>query len=194
VLWQSQPVAAHRHVLHHELHLGRAEIVVDRQTIHQLELIALPVFHGRRVERDTGHAVLGGHGLEHHLQVHVLEAAPQTSMHEIIASVLLLSGVGLTYGMAGAVNLVSVVLGPEKFSVYTVEGGALVVCNPIAVRSAWFGQNDAPSILFLVRSFALFSRGRYGWSAAAMGASPARDRDDRSCGKCPSGAIAGATA
>jgi Glycosyltransferase family 87 len=48
--------------------------------------------------------------------------------------------------------------------------GAVVVCNPIAVRSSWFGQNDAPSILFLVLSFALLTRGRYGWSAASMGA------------------------
>jgi uncharacterized membrane protein len=47
--------------------------------------------------------------------------------------------------------------------------GALVACNPIAVRSAWFGQNDAPSILLLILSFALFTRGRYAWSAASLG-------------------------
>jgi len=35
--------------------------------------------------------------------------------------------------MAGAVNLVSVVLGPEKFSVYTVEGGALT----LALKRGW---------------------------------------------------------
>ena len=33
--------------------------------------------------------------------------------------------------------------------------GAVLVCNPIAVRSAWFGQNDAPSLLLLVLAFAL---------------------------------------
>jgi hypothetical protein len=47
--------------------------------------------------------------------------------------------------------------------------GALLVCNPIAVRSAWFGQNDAPSLLLLVLAFALASRRRYGWAAATLG-------------------------
>ena len=46
--------------------------------------------------------------------------------------------------------------------------GALLVCNPIAVRSAWFGQNDAPSLLLLVLAFALVSRRRYGWAAASL--------------------------
>ena len=45
--------------------------------------------------------------------------------------------------------------------------GALLVCNPIAVRSAWFGQNDAPSLLLLVLAFALVTRRRFGWAAAA---------------------------
>jgi hypothetical protein len=47
--------------------------------------------------------------------------------------------------------------------------GALLVCNPIAVRSAWFGQNDAPSLLLLVLAFALASRRRFGWAAATLG-------------------------
>src|SRR5918999_2285070 len=47
--------------------------------------------------------------------------------------------------------------------------GALLVCNPIAVRSAWFGQNDAPSLLLLVLAFALVSRRRFGWAAAVLG-------------------------
>jgi Glycosyltransferase family 87 len=46
--------------------------------------------------------------------------------------------------------------------------GALLVCNPIAVRSAWFGQNDAPSLLLLVVAFGLVTRRRYGWAAAAL--------------------------
>ncbi len=48
--------------------------------------------------------------------------------------------------------------------------GALLVCNPIAVRSAWFGQNDAPSLLLVVLAFALVTRRRYGWAAAALAA------------------------
>jgi hypothetical protein len=47
--------------------------------------------------------------------------------------------------------------------------GALAVCNPIAVRSAWFGQNDAPSLLLLVLAFAFFSRRRHACAAAALG-------------------------
>lgn len=46
--------------------------------------------------------------------------------------------------------------------------GALLVCNPIAVRSAWFGQNDAPSLLLMVTAFALVTRRRFGWAAAAL--------------------------
>jgi uncharacterized membrane protein len=46
--------------------------------------------------------------------------------------------------------------------------GALLVCNPIAVRSAWFGQNDAPSLLLLLLTFALITRRRFGWAAASL--------------------------
>jgi hypothetical protein len=46
--------------------------------------------------------------------------------------------------------------------------GAVLVCNPIAVRSSWFGQNDAPSLLLLVLAFALASRRRFGWAAAVL--------------------------
>jgi hypothetical protein len=46
--------------------------------------------------------------------------------------------------------------------------GAVLVCNPIAVRSAWFGQNDAPSLLLLVLAFALVTRRRFVWAAAAL--------------------------
>ena len=46
--------------------------------------------------------------------------------------------------------------------------GAVLVCNPIAVRSAWFGQNDAPSLLLLVLAFALLTRRRLGWAAASL--------------------------
>ena len=48
--------------------------------------------------------------------------------------------------------------------------GAFAVCNPIAVRSAWFGQNDAPSILLLVLAFAFVVRRRPGWAGAALAA------------------------
>jgi hypothetical protein len=47
---------------------------------------------------------------------------------------------------------------------------AVVAANPIAVRSAWFGQNDAPSILFLLLAFALYARERYRLAAASLAA------------------------
>jgi hypothetical protein len=46
--------------------------------------------------------------------------------------------------------------------------GAVLVCNPIAVRSAWFGQNDAPSLLLLLSAFALVTRRRFVWAAAVL--------------------------
>ena len=46
--------------------------------------------------------------------------------------------------------------------------GAVVVANPIAVRSAWFGQNDAPALTLLLLAFALVTRERYRWAAASL--------------------------
>ena len=45
---------------------------------------------------------------------------------------------------------------------------AFAVCNPIAVRSAWFGQNDAPSLLLLMLAFAFVVRRQAGWAGAAL--------------------------
>jgi Glycosyltransferase family 87 len=46
--------------------------------------------------------------------------------------------------------------------------GAAMACNPILIRSAWFGQNDAPSLLLLVLAFALVTRRRFAWAAAML--------------------------
>lgn len=48
--------------------------------------------------------------------------------------------------------------------------GAVVVANPIAVRSAWFGQNDAPALTLTLLAFALATRGRFRWAAVALAA------------------------
>jgi len=48
--------------------------------------------------------------------------------------------------------------------------GALVVANPVAVRSAWFGQNDAASITMMLLAFALVTRERYRWAVASLAA------------------------
>ncbi|MGI8844876.1 MAG: hypothetical protein ACR2HC_01650 [Thermoleophilaceae bacterium] len=46
--------------------------------------------------------------------------------------------------------------------------GALIAANPVAVRSSWFGQSDAPSITLMILAFALATRGRARWAAAAL--------------------------
>lgn len=48
--------------------------------------------------------------------------------------------------------------------------GALVVANPLAIRAVWFGNADAPSILFLLLAFALVSRSRYTTAAVMLAA------------------------
>jgi uncharacterized membrane protein len=67
-----------------------------------------------------------------------------------------------TLGLLGAALLFRAPLG------WRLALGAVLVCNPIAVRSAWFGQNDAPSLLLLVLAFALVTRRRFAWAAAAL--------------------------
>jgi len=46
--------------------------------------------------------------------------------------------------------------------------GAFAAANPVALRSVWFGQNDAPSITLTVLAFALVTRGRYRWAVASL--------------------------
>ena len=48
--------------------------------------------------------------------------------------------------------------------------GAVVVANPIAVRSAWFGQNDAPALTLTLLAFALATRSRFRWAAVTLAA------------------------
>jgi hypothetical protein len=48
--------------------------------------------------------------------------------------------------------------------------GAVVAGGPLAVRAAWFGTADAPSVLCTVLAFALVARRRLLWAAAALAA------------------------
>jgi hypothetical protein len=48
--------------------------------------------------------------------------------------------------------------------------GAALAASPLLVRGAWFGTADAPSLLALVLAFALLTRSRYVWAAAALAA------------------------
>jgi hypothetical protein len=50
---------------------------------------------------------------------------------------------------------------------------AVAAANPIAVRAAWFGNADAPSLLGVLAAFVLLTRSRYVLAAAALGAAVA---------------------
>lgn len=52
----------------------------------------------------------------------------------------------------------------------SLAAGAAVAANPLAIRGAWFGTADAPSLLLLILAFALVSRSRYVAAGAALGA------------------------
>ncbi len=51
-----------------------------------------------------------------------------------------------------------------------LAAGAALAANPIAIRAAWFGTADAPSVLLLVLAFALATRSRYLAAGATLGA------------------------
>jgi glycosyl transferase family 87 len=46
--------------------------------------------------------------------------------------------------------------------------GAVVAANPLALRAAWFGTADAPSVVCTVLAFALVARRRLLWAAVAL--------------------------
>lgn len=50
-----------------------------------------------------------------------------------------------------------------------LAAGAAVAANPLAIRAAWFGTADAPSLLLVILSFALVTRSRYLAAGAALG-------------------------
>lgn len=50
-----------------------------------------------------------------------------------------------------------------------LAAGAALAANPLAIRAAWFGTADAPSVLLLVLAFALATRSRYVAAGAAIG-------------------------
>jgi hypothetical protein len=54
--------------------------------------------------------------------------------------------------------------------VWRLVAGAAVAGSPLAVRAAWFGTADAPSLALTVLAFALVVRARYAWAAASLGA------------------------
>ena len=51
---------------------------------------------------------------------------------------------------------------------WKLAAGAALAANPVAVRAAWFGTADAPSLLLTVLAFALAARSRYLPAAASL--------------------------
>jgi hypothetical protein len=51
---------------------------------------------------------------------------------------------------------------------WRLAAGAALAANPLAIRAAWFGTADAPSLLLTVLAFALVARSRYVAAAAAI--------------------------
>jgi hypothetical protein len=51
-----------------------------------------------------------------------------------------------------------------------LAAGAAIAANPLAIRAAWFGTADAPSLLLVVLSFALVTRSSYIAAGAVLGA------------------------
>ena len=47
--------------------------------------------------------------------------------------------------------------------------GAAAAANPLAIRAAWFGTADAPSLLCVLLAFAFLSRRRFVWAALLLG-------------------------
>jgi hypothetical protein len=52
---------------------------------------------------------------------------------------------------------------------WKLAAGAALAANPLAVRGAWFGTADAPSLLLTVLAFALVTRSRYVLAGATLG-------------------------
>lgn len=52
---------------------------------------------------------------------------------------------------------------------WRLAAGAALAANPLAIRAAWFGTADAPSVLLTVLAFAFVARSRYLLAAASLG-------------------------
>ncbi len=51
---------------------------------------------------------------------------------------------------------------------WRLAAGAALAANPLAIKAAWFGTADAPSVLCLVLAFALAVRSRWVWAAVLL--------------------------
>jgi len=51
---------------------------------------------------------------------------------------------------------------------WKIAAGAALAANPLAIRGAWFGTADAPSVLLTVVAFAFLARSRYLLAAASI--------------------------
>jgi hypothetical protein len=130
----------------HVLHLGARPLLWLTSAILLGELRNR---HARR-EIDLEQQLRESHEREHgialayqelkaaHEKLEISVASELRTVVSIYRAAKTLQNLSVSEVMAGAVNLVSVVLGPEKFSVYTIEGGALA----LRLKRGW-GADDS---------------------------------------------------
>ena len=129
----------------HVLHLGARPLL---WLVSAILLGELRNRHARR-ELDIQEQLAESHTREHgialayqelkaaHEKLEISVASELRTVVSIYRAARTLQNLSVNEVMAGAVNLVSVVLGPEKFSVYTVEGGALT----LALKRGWTDED-----------------------------------------------------
>jgi hypothetical protein len=119
----------------HVLHLGArpllwlvsAVVLGELRNRHARREIDLEQQLGQSRKREHGIALAYQELKAAHEKLEVSVASELRTVVSIYRAAKTLQNLSVNEVMAGAVNLVSVVLGPEKFSVYTVEGGALTL-------------------------------------------------------------------
>ncbi len=129
----------------HVLHLGARPLL---WLVSAVVLGELRNRHARR-EIDLEHQIEDSKKREHgiavayqelkaaHEKLEISVASELRTVVSIYRAAKTLQNLSVNEVMAGAVNLVSVVLGPDKFSLYTVEGGALA----LRLKRGWTAED-----------------------------------------------------
>jgi hypothetical protein len=130
----------------HVLHLGArpllwlvsAVVLGELRNRHARREIELEQQVGESKKREHGIALAYQELKAAHEKLEINVASELRTVVSIYRAAKTLQNLSVNEVMAGAVNLVSVVLGPEKFSVYTVDGGALA----LKLKRGW-SEEDA---------------------------------------------------
>jgi len=139
---QSIDIDFYAHVLHLGarplLWLTSAILLGELRNRHARREIDLEQQFKESREREHGIALAYQELKAAHEKLEISVASELRTVVSIYRAAKTLQNLSVSEVMAGAVNLVSVVLGPEKFSVYTVEGGALT----LGLKRGWAGDDS----------------------------------------------------